>query len=338
MPKISRLTLILVLLFSLSGSYAWAAPQIIPGGQAVGLVINQEGLLVVKTLPITNDQGQKINPAQEAGIQPGDLILSLDGVSVQKQNQISEILRKGQGKTIEIRIKRQKQEKTLTVQPVYSAQSQQYKIGITVLEGVSGIGTLSFYCPSHNYYGALGHIVNDSHTGNRLEIKQGKICGALIKGIHQAQKGKPGEKIGCLEENSALQGQIEKNTSFGVFGHLAQLPENFYSASPMEVAEISQIETGQAEMLTVLNGNKVEKFTVEIEQIQLNSKGRDLIIKVTDPRLLEQCGGIIQGMSGSPIIQNNLFVGAVTHVLINDPLRGYAVTGKRMLEAAAITA
>ncbi|MCQ2559677.1 MAG: SpoIVB peptidase [Clostridia bacterium] len=330
--------LILILLFSLSCSWAWAAPQIIPGGQAVGVVINQEGLLVLKTLEITNQQGQKINPAQEAGLKPGDLILSLNGISVQKQAQISEILRQNPGEAVEIRFKRQNQEKILSLIPVYSAQSRQYKLGLTVREGVSGIGTLSFYCPANNYYGALGHMVNDFQTGNKIEINQGQIYGALIKGINQAQKGKPGEKIGCLEDNSSLQGQVEKNTPYGIFGCLKQIPDNFYFANPLPVAEISQIKTGPAEMLTVLTGNKVEKFTVEIKQKQTDAQARDLIIKITDPRLLKQCGGIIQGMSGSPIIQNNLFIGAVTHVLINDPIRGYAVTGEKMLEAAEITA
>jgi stage IV sporulation protein B len=271
--------------------------------------------------------GQYVTPAKDAGIVIGDIIISINGIAVQSDAQVAEIIDES-GKTnhnIDILLKRNEEQQNISLSPVLCQDTKRYRIGLFVRDSAAGVGTLSFYDPNSRIYGALGHIITDSDTNQPINCEQGKIVLATVSGIQHGKRGHPGEKIGVFIEEDQLLGNIKKNTPFGIYGELnAKLPNDKYSES-IPVASMNQIQIGPAEMLTVIDGQTIDKFTIEIQKINLqespDSKG--LVIKVTDQRLIEKTGGIVQGMSGSPIIQNGKLVGAVTHVFVHDPTSGY---------------
>ncbi len=311
--------------------------QVVPGGQSIGVLLQSKGVMVVGISPIKDNWGKKKNPEAEAGIQVGDIILKINHISVNHDEKIKEIVEQNHTKKISLEVKRNQKMMIIKMKPMYCYEAKEYRLGIFVRDGAAGVGTLSFYHPQTKRYGALGHIITDIDTAQKIEVSNGKIVGANIQSIQPGQRGKPGEKIGVFDNADTIVGSITDNTNYGVFGTLKKIPTNAYYTNPIPVASRQQIQKGPAEILTVLENNKIEKFSIEIQRIAVSGNGRDLVIKVTDPRLLKITGGIVQGMSGSPIIQQGLFVGAVTHVFIHDPTQGYGILGEHMLENAGIT-
>jgi stage IV sporulation protein B len=195
-----------------------------------------------------------------------------------------------------------------------------------VRDGVVGVGTMTFWDPQTQYYAALGHIIMDADTKQGINVLQGKVVSASIQTIKPGKPGLPGEKIGVFNESGAISGNIIKNSSYGIYGKTNARVTNPLSSLTTEVAYAHQVKTGRAQILTVINGEDIEKFDIEIQKVYPERQnGKGMVIRVTDSRLLSVTGGIIQGMSGSPIIQNNRIVGAVTHVFLNDPQSGYGV-------------
>ncbi|WP_353928452.1 SpoIVB peptidase [Desulfofundulus kuznetsovii] len=310
------------------------AVRVIPGGHSIGVLLHAQGVMVVGHAVVTDLKGQRHNPALQAGILNGDVILKVNGCRVQSEQQVrSEISRCGEtGRPVILEIKRGQRVFTTRVKPIFCAETRRYRIGLYVRDSAAGVGTLTFYEPRSKKYGALGHVITDIETNRKIELGDGQIVEAMVQGIRPGRRGQPGEKIG-LFNGSGLTGNIEKNTSYGIFGCLRQPLVNPLYPQPVPVALVYQVKKGPAEMLTVLRGNRIGRFSVEILQVmpQNRGEGKGMVIKVNDPELLRQTGGIIQGMSGSPIIQDGKFVGAVTHVFVNDPARGYGVLAEWML-------
>lgn len=303
------------------------ALNLIPGGNSIGVVLHSRGVIVVGNSPIVSTSGQLVNPAKEGGINIGDVILSINGIFVQSDSQVADLIdRSGkEGRILEIVLKRGDQEMNSKVQPTLCDDTKRYRIGLFVRDSAAGVGTLTFQDPKSYAYGALGHIITDSDTNQPIDCEQGKIVAAKVSGIQQGLRGQPGEKIGVFIEEDQLLGNIEKNTKFGIYGKLTTDLTNELYSETIPIASMNQVQTGNAEILTVVNGQTIERFNIEIQKINLQEypESKGLVIKVTDPNLLEKTGGIVQGMSGSPIIQNGKLIGAVTHVFVHDPTRGY---------------
>lgn len=301
--------------------------SLIPGGHSIGVVLRSQGVIVVGNSPVLNTQGQYVTPAKDAGIVVGDVIISINGTPVQSDTQVAEIIDENgrNNHNIDILLKRTEGQQHVTVTPVLCNDTKRYRIGLFVRDSAAGVGTLSFYDPESQVYGALGHVITDSDTNLPIDCEQGKIVLATVSGIQHGKRGHPGEKIGVFIEEDQLLGDINKNTQFGIYGELtSKLPNEKYPQA-IPVASMSQVQVGPAEMLTVVDGQTIEQFSIEIQKINLQEapESKGLVIKVTDQRLLEKTGGIVQGMSGSPIIQNGKIVGAVTHVFVHDPTSGY---------------
>ena len=301
--------------------------KIIPGGQSVGVRLNTDGVLIVGTADITDDNFRTHNLASISGIKIGDTLAKINDTKIQNASHVSEIVRESDGDKLSLSIIRNKKEFVIDVNPIKSEQDGEYRLGLWVRDKTAGVGTLSFIHPDSRKFGALGHAITDVDTGVLLSIKNGEIVRSRVVSIEQGRRGTPGEIKGVFYETNNPIGKIEKNTQLGVYGKLLPDIEDIDKQKSMPIAYQHEIKEGKAFILTTLDDNTVEKFDIEITRINLQTKpdSKSMIIKITDKRLLKKTGGIIQGMSGSPIIQNDKIIGVVTHVLVNDPTKGYGV-------------
>ncbi len=305
---------------------AMATKRVVPGGHSIGVLLQSKGIMVVGFAPVTDDSGEKIYPARDNGVQIGDLILEVNGQNVKSETDLAQIVDDCKNKTMQLRIKRKEKYLTVPVTAQLCPETQRYRIGLYVRDGVVGVGTLTFWDPDTNKYAALGHIILDADTKQGIDVLRGKIVSASIQTIKAGKPGKPGEKIGVFDNSGKIEGTIEKNGSFGIYGETEAEVDNQLSNYTVEVGYAHQVKEGKAEIYTVINGTDIEKFEIEIEKVYPERRnGKGMVIKVTDPRLLSLTGGIIQGMSGSPIIQDSKIIGAVTHVFLNDPQHGYGI-------------
>ena len=333
--NVKKLTAALVLAFSLllAASGVALARTVYAGGQSIGVLLETEGLTVVGISPVITDEGESVTPASDAGLQVGDVIIRVDGEQVRGNGEITELLERAGagGEACRVEYLRQGESCVTEIHPVYCTSCDSWRIGLYVRDEAAGVGTLTFWDPESGVFGALGHNVNGVSDGG-----DGGPCGivvrAVVQGVEAGEAGAPGEKLGVLREDG-WQGLIEANEVCGVFGHMDSLPAA--GGQLLETACADQVEEGPAQMLTVLDGETVESFEVNILKAgsELKEKG-GLIVEVTDPRLLDEAGGIVQGMSGSPLLQNGRLIGAVSHVFINDPGKGYGVYIGNMLDAA----
>jgi stage IV sporulation protein B len=313
-------------------------PLVYVGGQAIGVLVAEEGVVVVGHTPLRDSEGHEQYPAKEAGIRIGDLILAINGQPIHQIDQMEQIVQ-GQAKSHEelrLTIRRANQKLELKLKPVRQVNQnnqESYRMGVYVEDPAAGVGTMTFYLPNMGF-GALGHRIV-GFGQRQLSLHNGRIVQARITGIRPGAKGEPGEKIGIFASNDDIIGVIRDNTPFGIFGKLSIQPVYGVFKKPIQVALVSEVKTGPAEIYTVMSGEQIERFTVQIQKVfsQSHAGDKGMVIKVNDPELLRRAGGIIQGMSGSPIIQNGKLVGAVTHVFVNDPTQGYGIFAEWMLEA-----
>ena len=312
--------------------------EVIPGGQAVGVMVRARGVLVVDYAPVPLDDGRTADPARQAGIEPGDLILRINGEAVDSDAEAVALIDAAgrQGKPVELEVQRGQRVFRRSLQPVYNRDQQRYAIGVWVRDRAAGVGTLTFYDPASGRYAALGHGVADPETRVALPVESGQILPARITAVEPSRRGHPGEKIGVVAPGAPALGTIERNTPVGITGRLLVEPRPGPWSRPVPVATASEVRPGPAQIVTVVEGERPEVFDVEIQRVTASGDGRDLVIRVTDPGLLARTGGIVQGMSGSPILQDGRLVGAVTHVFVNDATRGYGVLAERMVEAAGL--
>ncbi len=312
--------------------------EVVIGGDSLGILLQTKGVTVVGHSAVIDSDGYTIYPAKAAGIEIGDFVTDINGQPINSNAQIQELIDQigRDGDSCQIILYREGVEQQISSEPIYCSDSKSYRIGLYVRDNTAGIGTLTFYEPKSGIYGALGHAVENLEYGvNDQEI--GYIVRAAIQGIKNGVKGDPGEKMGVFIGGS-WQGSIVSNGNFGIFGQLDQPLEDDKIRQSLEVAAINQVEEGAAQILTVIEGEQIESFDIEITKTmpEYKQSGKGMIIEVIDQDLLDATGGIIQGMSGSPIIQNGKLIGAVSHVFVNDPSQGYGCFAEWMLEEAGL--
>lgn len=324
---LAAVTVTALTLFTLPAG-ATQVRQVVPLGQAAGIKLFSDGVLVVGTGEI---EGK--NPARACGLKEGDIITHINSTQVDSIEQVREILQTVGEDAMSIRATRNGKQLQMTAKAVQCSTDGTYKLGAWIRDSMAGIGTLTYYDPESGAFGALGHGVNDVDTSLLLPLESGGLMPVQVSGVKKGQSGQPGELHGNFEVQTEI-GTLSANTASGIFGTLTTTPEGTMAVLP--VAKRSEIRTGKATILSTVAGDKVEEYEVEILRLfpDSNSDTRDLMLRVTDPRLLEVTGGIVQGMSGSPILQNGKIIGAVTHVLVSDPTRGYGIALEDMLNAA----
>lgn len=306
--------------------------RVVPGGHSIGVLLQSRGIMVVGFAPVIDREGNKAYPARDKGIEIGDLVYRVDGQMVSSENELARIIDDKKGESISLSVKRRDKFINVPVQPVPCGETGRYRIGLFVRDGIVGVGTLSFWDPNTREYAALGHIIVDADTRQGIDVLQGKIVSASIQTIKRGKPGQPGEKIGVFSGKGQIEGTISKNTFNGIYGKTGVDINNPISNYTMEVGYAHQIREGPAEIYTVVNGEDIQRFSIIIEKVYPErNNGKGMIIRVNDPRLLNLSGGIVQGMSGSPIIQDSKIIGAVTHVFLNDPERGYGIFMDSML-------
>jgi stage IV sporulation protein B len=315
--------------------------RVIPGGQTIGVKVKSAGIMVVGHHQVViNGKGVKVSPGESANLQLGDLIIRINGKYVNEVHKVAEMAEEA-GDTkqpLRLMVKRGTRHFQTKLSPVFDVEDQAWRLGLYIRDSAAGVGTLTFYAPDQGVYGALGHVITDMDTQTPIEVGEGQILQSNVTSINKSQNGEPGEKRAQFVKNSKVLGNIERNTSFGIFGKMQELPSHSYNEQPVPVAFAEEVKEGPAQLLTVVNGQKVERFNVEIVHVthQASPATKGMVIKITDSRLLEQTGGIVQGMSGSPIIQDGKLIGAVTHVFVNDPTSGYGCFIEWMLQDAGV--
>ncbi|MBO8170377.1 MAG: SpoIVB peptidase [Bacillaceae bacterium] len=311
--------------------------KVYPGGESIGVKLKSAGVMVVGH-HLVQSGDNKISPAKEAGIQTGDLIVRINGRYIHDLKEVSELVNEAgqEGNKIKLEILRGKEKKEIAITPVQDRENKKYQLGIYIRDESAGVGTLTFYHPETRKFGALGHVISDIDTGKPIVVGDGYIVRADVSSIEKGLNGSPGEKFASFKKQKL--GKITGNTPFGIFGKMNQEPDFIKDKKAMPIALSEQVKEGPARILTVVEGQKVESFDIEIVNViqQRYPATKGMIIKVTDPDLLDKTGGIVQGMSGSPIIQDGKIVGAVTHVFVNDPTSGYGAFIEWMLKDAGI--
>ncbi len=306
-----------------------AAGELIPGGSVLGIQMNTRGVLVAETPPVDTAAGA-VSPAAEAGLLPGDIILALDGRQTATAAELSAAAAELEGETLTVTLQRGGERLELPLKPATDLQGER-RLGLWLRDGIAGVGTLTYIDPESGAFGALGHGVNDVATGVLLPLGSGAVCRAQVVDVTPGLIGAPGALSGSFDMGARL-GGLEKNTPCGIFGHMRGSLSDY--GEPLPVAEDSDIHSGAAVIRSTVLGSEIREYDVQISRAAGGGTAA-LNIRVTDPELLRLTGGIVQGMSGSPIIQDGKLVGAVTHVLVNDPSRGYGIAMETMLDAAA---
>ena len=301
---------------------------LIPCGRTVGVQMDTDGLLVLGTGYVEDATGEKTEPCKGI-LKTGDLIQTVNGKEMRNKESFLQAVEQNGGAPVRISYLRDGEQKQAEVTPVYSPADQAYKLGLWIRDSIQGIGTVTFFDEETDRFGALGHGVYDVDTGGLMSLKQGHITASKLTEIVKGQKGEPGELSGYLASDQVL-GEIEKNTEIGIYG---TADTEFFTGDSYPIALQGEIHEGEAEILSNIAGDTVEAYEIEIEKVNHYGKEeqKGMVIHVTDQRLLEQTGGIVQGMSGSPILQDGKLIGAVTHVFVQDPTRGYGIFIENML-------
>lgn len=314
--------------------------KVIPGGQTIGVKVNSAGVLVVGHHQVSDESGQKQSPGELAGLRLGDLIVGINKDKVKNVKQLGELCEKysSSRKPLQISYVRNGKQMQTKLKPIYDIGDQAWRIGLYIRDSAAGVGTLTFYAPDQGVYGALGHVITDMDTGTPIVVGNGEILQSSVTSINKSQNGDPGEKRAIFVKEKNILGSIERNTPFGIFGKMSEMPSHSYNDNSIPVAFAEDVKEGPAQILTVLNGQKVERFDIEVVHVAKQSAPatKGMVIKITDERLISKTGGIVQGMSGSPIIQDGKLIGAVTHVFVNDPTSGYGCFIEWMLQDAGV--
>ena len=302
--------------------------KVVPLGNIIGIKLYSNGVLVIG---MTEVEGKK--PYENTGIKEGDLITTVDNVTVTTTEELIKCVNNSQGKQVKIKYIREGTEYVTDIEPVKTKEDK-YKIGLWVRDGACGIGTATYYDPETGKIATLGHGIVDRDTDKLITIESGKLLTSTITKIRKGEKGNPGEIKGIINDNQTI-GSINLNTDFGIYGNLKEINTlGIDKNNSLEIALKNEIKTGEATILLALEDEIRKEYKIEIKKIYKNNTedNKSMLIEITDEKLIEKTGGIIQGMSGAPIIQNGKFIGAITHVLVNNPLQGYAVFGEIMIK------
>ena len=300
--------------------------SVIVCGYPFGCVLDTKNILVVDMTDVRTENGS-VNPAKQAGIKVGDIICSINGREVNEINDVTRMVERCDGKELTFLCKRNGENFEFKVQPVYSKTEQKYKIGLWVRDSEAGVGMLSFYSPEDKVCVGLGHALKDADTGDSFVMSGGTAYNARVLSIKRGSSGNPGQIHGCIQSSSRL-GEVLENSSKGIY-----ICADKAEGINMTVANKYDVKAGDAQIYLSLDGKEPRYYDVVIEQVNVDSQdNKNIVLKVVDSELIAVTGGIVQGMSGSPIIQNGKLIGAVTHVLVDDPTKGYAIFAENMLE------
>lgn len=304
------------------------APSIYIGGMTAGFTLKSGGVQVVGLCEVATENGMR-SPASKVGLRSGDQILKVNDVKIESISQLNEVIDKGSGKEVFIAVKRGNETLSFAITPVKDKNTNRYKIGILARDSVSGIGTVTYIDKTNNKFGALGHAVLGENK-QELTVSNGFIYSCSIVSVSKGVRGKAGELRGLFINDKTL-GKAEKLCHCGIFGSIS---ENFsVEGLKRTVVDSESVTPGKAFIYSTVNGLQPQCYSIEIVKVDKHNKeNKNYVIKITDGELIEQTGGIVQGMSGSPIIQNGKLVGAVTHVFLNDPTRGYGIDIETMMQ------
>lgn len=296
--------------------------HIIASGNTIGIEVNSSGILVVGFYEVDNSY-----LAKEAGFEIGDKIVKINGVKVNNISEMVEALKQKNNVEVTFTITRDNKEQDIKMQ-LKEDENKVLKTGMYVKDQINGIGTLTYIDPETKRFGALGHEIIETVTAQKFEIKDGKIFTANVSNIKKSRDGVAGEKNATYDKN-IFEGEIDTNDITGIYGTYQKEIDNLET---LEVGTIEDIKTGKATIRTVIENDKVEEFDINIIALDSNSKTKNILFEITDEKLLNKTGGVVQGMSGSPIIQNNKIIGAVNYVIVNDTKKGYGIFITTMLE------
>lgn len=316
--KFKKIFISILLLFMIPINTLAYSDYIIPGGENIGISINSKGILVIGTY--------KVNGIKNINLKNGDIITKVNDTKVSSISEMTDIL--NNSNNVKVTYIRDNKEYVTDLELV--KENNTIKTGLYVKDNITGIGTLSYIDPKTRLFGALGHEVAESNTGTILEIKDGKIYDSNVTSIDRSSSGNPGSKEATIDTN-IVKGDINKNTTKGIFGNYTNI---LPTKQKYKVASIKDIKIGKAKILTVLNNKEIKEYDINIIRISKNDSNKNLLFEITDKELLNKTGGIIQGMSGSPIIQGDYIIGAVTHVVVDSPINGYGIFITKMLEEA----
>ena len=304
--------------------------RLIPGGVPFGVKFNTDGVVVIGFCDV-DELPKSQNPAYLAGLRPKDIIVAVDGRRISGSNELIKIIEESGGKRVDITFKRGESEKSISITPVFSKNENKYKTGIWVRDSGAGIGTVTYIDPATSEFGGLGHGICDGESGELIPMSRGIVSDVKISSIKKGLAGAPGEIKGHF--GIERWGSLVKNTECGVFGVLNRIPDGVGEAIPVGTRDC--VKAGAAEIICTLDDGVRTTYKIEIGTVNKDStNSKSFVIKIKDEKLIEKTGGIVQGMSGSPIIQNGKIIGAVTHVMINDPTVGYGIFIENMLTAA----
>lgn len=307
--------------------------KVIPVGQVAGLKLYTSGVLVVGMSEIKGTDNVKYKPYENSGIKEGDMIIKVEDNNISDTNDLLKTVNSSNGEKLRIVYVRDGETLECSIKPIQTSKTE-YKLGLWVRDSAAGIGTMTFYEPSTGKFAALGHGISDIDTGDLVNISNGEFITTKVLSITKGKKGSPGKIQGTIENSSNI-GQIYKNTNMGIYGTVDNISAiNIEGKQELDVVTRNEIQLGKATILCSLDNKTVKEYAIEIEKIYINNNydNKSMLIKVTDEELLKKTGGIIQGMSGCPIIQNGKFIGCITNVLVNDPTQGYGVFGDLMIK------
>lgn len=314
--------------------------RVVPGGQTIGVKVKAAGIMVVGHHLVQTDKSTRESPGEKAKLKLGDLIVAINGQPLNDVTKVASLAAEAgkTGQPLQLDVRRGKLLFRTSLSPAFDKEDQKWRLGLYIRDSAAGVGTLTFYAPDQGVYGALGHVITDLDTQTPISVGSGQILQSNVLSIAKSQSGEPGEKRAIIEKEGKTLGNVERNTAFGIFGKMNRMPDNGLHLEPVPVAFAEEVKEGPAEILTVVNGQKVERFRIQIVHVskQTAPATKGMVIRITDPKLLEKTGGIVQGMSGSPILQDGKLVGAVTHVFVNDPTSGYGCFIEWMLQDAGI--
>ena len=304
--------------------------KVVPLGMTIGVRINTDGVMVLGTGSFLGEDGQTHSPG-DGLLKGGDLIIKANEQPIDTKEDLSQLIAKSEG-DVTLLLRRDGNEFEVTLTPALAAKDGVRRIGTWVRDSTKGIGTLTYYIPETGAFGALGHGIMDVDTKKLITVRNGAIMPSTVSSIIKGQRGKPGELEGSVDNNQTL-GCVQINSPSGIYGKLdpefmATLP-----SEPVPISTRSQIREGPATILTNVVGNKVQEFEISIESINRTTSDdtKGMIIRITDPVLLSATNGIVQGMSGSPILQGGRIIGAITHVFVQDPTKGYGIFIETMI-------
>ena len=305
-----------------------------PGGENIGAAMNTQGVLVVGTSDLTG----AFSPARLAGLKAGDVITQVNGKPLHSIEELTALVNEGGSRAMPLTVRRGEGELRLTLEPRQDGATGSYRIGAWVRDSTAGVGTLSFYGQMEEggslRYGALGHAITDADTQQVLTLSRGELMEADVVDVRKGQSGVPGELKGSFLREHRVLGNIRLNNQFGIYGQLDSAPAHPLYPDGLPIGRKDAVHTGPASILCTVNGTSMKEYAIEIVEVARQSAPaqRSMVLRVTDEQLLEKTGGIVQGMSGSPILQDGRLIGAVTHVFVNDPAMGYGLFIEWMLQ------